>query len=525
MKKTTFILYIFSIVYQTIFSQVASSNLYYWYKIDLAILRESLSFKPYYQITKVWPDVLSGNEKDYVKYQKKQMKTGSIVIGPFSDKESAVFSSSYYQNSVQNTGKFNVEQKGEYYWYSHHINKTLKNNAFVFGDSRWGILEGPLNEFDGSFNEGNMMLLFTIGPFRDKKSVELSKQLNCQLVPKHIRQKNYVDYKTYFWFSMQVDNISDPVYKKPVYKISNVSAKTEHGNGSTFVKSFLKGLDNKQLTMGPYQEINDAELSRETYAILPGSNNLDSTVKLMESKYNTGDNGYFNYFSKFVTNKAGNKFFVERTATETLTYKEFCESLVEGLNIELFMNGLFDTRESVEDSKRLQRFLGGKKTYLFHPKRKARVAISHEYISPKIKYPFNIKSKLKKMAAKFPSTFATCSVKIDSIPGKGFLNLEFNIPPQCFNTHSMMVAHPIIVYKDSLYTLQSYTYQGEKVQDNNPVISISKAKKLNLKDRWGFQLKEGYIPEKVIISTTFSAGNHRIKAKDIEILWKDVIKY
>lgn len=334
----------------------------YWYKVNFEIVRDSIDFRPFYKIVQVYPDVISGTQQDYLKFQKDNMQKGFIAIGPFKEQESVAFSQHYYANINMVFALHEETIPGNYYWYSAEVQKIKIDNGFDFtGTSKW-INNGNTTNFKQDLFNGLECFHLLIGPFPNQISAENSKSLNSAIVPKKIAKKTfkfskynqskYVDYETLYWFSLKLETKRDSDWH---YVISEVKPEIFWGTSRKYVESQKEQMKSGFVCVGPYEDMQ--------WAI--NANSYYKDYKDIESTYDTfidttGYSEYFFYDSEIKTlKKNGNKEFsrVPARVSEGCTLLEFRQSLFVGLEICHFLIGPFLTQLNAEESKRLNRML------------------------------------------------------------------------------------------------------------------------------------------------------------------------
>ena len=527
-KKLPLILIIYLSTNLLVTAQKKPIDTLYWYKLDIAIVLDSMDFKPLYKILKVYPDVISGTERDYLKFQKENMQYGTLAIGPFKEKESATFSSHFYAN--WNIDSINQEYYGaELYFYIGDVRQIKKNNGLEFNHvARLQSLETP-NEFKEMLFEGLSLMFFSIGPFPNQSSAEYSYNTNKILEPKRHNEYRYIDYYTYYWFQLKVDNQIDSIENKHVYKISETPGKVIWGTSKAFVDNYLDNLKKKLTTIGPFEYLKDAELSRETYMIAKKTSNFDSACNAIALKYSINpEDQYYSYFGRFEQNKSKKKIYYKTSPARISedTYQSFTEMMMEGLMTDNLLLGPFSTLEVAEVAKAMQRFLGSKKTKLFLPKPRYDLYNAIQWPNhEQPKHSFNSKAKLKRMSKDFKSTLSNCSAKIDSISKQVSLDINFKFPSKYFDKYSIMVLTVGVVYNDStIFYTRTQTLQGQRVEDNCIVVSWDKGYQLHYDPSWQIPNDKDKKIEKLLIENTYSDSKNKIKGKNIEIKWPDVQK-
>jgi len=362
-KSRLIILFISLLYYNLSLSQNTVFDSIFWYKADFDIMRDSITFKPYYKIVKVYPEVLSGTEQDYLKSQKTGMQNGQIAIGPFKEKKSVALSSHYYTNLNIDFVIPNENLSNEYYWYSVAVNKSIKNNGLDFTQTSRAVGLGSMNDFIAILFEELENMNLIIGPFTNQTEAEFSKSLNSWLVPKH-RQENtyrykpsymdkYIDYETLYWFTLKLDTKPDSAWQ---YMINEVKPEIIWGTSIKYVEYQKEQMKNGFVCVGPFEDWQVALIAKSAYTKFNDFTERDTSCY----------SEYFYYVSQIKTlKKNGSKEFNRApAAVASGSFLDFKMSLFEGLDIKHFIIGPFVTQENAEESKRLNRMLEPK-----HPRK------------------------------------------------------------------------------------------------------------------------------------------------------------
>jgi len=366
MKKTRLIILVISILYYNLsLSQKEVSDTLFWYKVDFDTMRDSINFKPYFKIVKVYPEVISGTAKIFVNFQKENMQNGKLAIGPFMDKESVMLSLHYYTNLNVDSVIQNENLSSDYYCYYLKVNEFVKNNGLDFTRISSTVNSLSIQEFKEVIHEGLEYPNLIFGPFPKQTDAEYSRSVNSLLVPKQNQQDvimynprdyvKYIDYETFYWFSLKLETEKDSISKLPIYHIKEVNPEIIWGSSKKYIESQKEHMKNGLVCVGPFDDMQNAQIAKSAYTKLNDLTDIDTSGY---SEY-----FYYDYQIKTVRKNGSKEFSRAPARVEEGSLLDFKKSLFQGINTHHFIIGPFVTQSNAEDSKFYNRKLEPK-----HPK-------------------------------------------------------------------------------------------------------------------------------------------------------------
>ena len=161
--------------------KIEKTETLYWFNLKLDIEKYKPTYTSIYEFTKVYKKIHTGNSKRFYKQQKKKMKKGFVVIGPFKKKTTAEKSIICYDNKDGYSLLKKETMRNEYYLYTTKIVKGKKDKSLEFRRIPTSINESDMKFFIEVLEETKFHLILTIGPFLDKNAAKNSMLLNEKL--------------------------------------------------------------------------------------------------------------------------------------------------------------------------------------------------------------------------------------------------------------------------------------------------------------------------------------------------------
>jgi hypothetical protein len=175
-----FLLFTTSIYAQTsVNSKQDKAQTYYWFNIKLGKTSESGTSSGQLRIRNVEDAIYSGTFDDFIQSNESGMRSGSVVVGPFSERHQAEGSQWIYRNAgkpINNKSKSDTSEFEPSFSYffvkpiSEDFNQTLN---FERIPSR--VTVGVVDEFSDMLGEGLNFEKLAIGPFDSYELAEKSK--------------------------------------------------------------------------------------------------------------------------------------------------------------------------------------------------------------------------------------------------------------------------------------------------------------------------------------------------------------
>ncbi len=299
-----------------------------------------------------------------------------------------------------------------------------------------------------------------------------------------------------FWFNMKIETEINKNSKTPIYTIVKVSPEIRSGYDVSFVEAFEKDVKNGLFTMGPFNEKTKAEFSRQYFQRLRILTADELAFELLNFKPDDLKEVFY-YTSKIRNVHRQSKLIYERSPARVAkaSMKDFKEAAFECLEVLNLLCGPFSTQLEAEISKFYQRLYGEENSG-----------------SNGLR---NSKRALNKMANNFSTLKPTdLSIKYDNAKEDSVFSFSLLIPPKYFDKHSILVLSPKLELENgTILSLPEQTLQGEKVEDNNPVIDFAKGGSLSFYDS---SRRYGNI-QKLTIKGTFFNNEFFMAGKDIEV--------
>ncbi len=302
---------------------------------------------------------------------------------------------------------------------------------------------------------------------------------------------------TRYWFCIKMETVVDRNLNAPVYKIVKSYPEIKSGTQEDFVKALQINLKRTLVTMGPFAEKSNAQFAQKHYEKLHFYNDEEIVTEIQSIKCDSRIEVY--YFASEIYFKEKTRAMIFKRipcAVAEGTNLDFKQSAYESLTQKKFYNGPFSTKLEAEIAKFYQRLYG-------------------EEISSWQSMK-NSEKKLQKMVDNFENIIKeNLSFTMDSLSNPASYKVNLKIPPKYFDEYSMLVLSTGLVYEDKETSpLKEQTMQGERVEDNNPVIIYNEGIEITE----SFPITDKKI-DKIRIKCTFLNNNYLIKGKDVELSW------
>jgi len=258
----------------------------------------------------------------------------------------------------------------------------------------------------------------------------------------------------YYWFYLKLDEVIDNEYKISRMIIKKVDKKIESGSFQNFVSNHKAGLKSGKIYIGPFGSKSQAQNAKDEYDKIQSQTIYSD---LQQSKTNM-DSAYYYYLARPVIEKWFGKVEFRRIPAKVSqgSMNEFKLALGDGLSSHLLTIGPFPDFEIAEKSK-----------FIFRKNGEAIESISPDTLFKSGMLEMNRKWKsIKIELTKFQSKKNAVKVQY---------KLKFSFPEKYFSQDVFQTISIKADYDTKIQPLKTgLTFQGERVADNNPVISFEK---------------------------------------------------
>ncbi len=256
-----------------------------------------------------------------------------------------------------------------------------------------------------------------------------------------VAQKN----DNYNWFYITIQEQISTETNTKLINITNVGDSIESGTFCDFVKKHYNNLKNGKITIGPFENYEDAQLSKKIYTNLDG--------------YNTEvdeDKDFYMFFVKpFKTGDTSFIGFENIPARVTLCSKQlFSDIMMEGFNFDKLAIGPFPKYELAEKAK--YTFLRSGRYYLS----KQEDSLKAERLNAMLKKWEELKIRI-------------VSKKNKSMGKENFYRFTTRFHKKYFQPNAIQVMLISPVYKNiNESNVHGISLQGSEIKDNNRVIAF-----------------------------------------------------
>jgi len=265
-----------------------------------------------------------------------------------------------------------------------------------------------------------------------------------------LAQSQEKEEKTYYWFYIKIDKIVDKETDTKKIVLKNIGNEIESGKFSHFISRHQDGLKAGKIIIGPFGDNGQCQNAQSYYR---------NTGKYNGTAENTSgfgeDDTYSFFYIKPIGDKLTQSINLERIPSRVTSgnIEDFMYLLIEGFSFERFAIGPFDNYELAEKSK-------------FAYRKNTEASSGSQ--------PDSINSmSLKMMAKKWKSLNLEIIKQADN---KDVNNSTFRFNTKFPRKYFVPNAFQVVTIKafyaqPSNNSSNSFTLQGDAVDDNNPVIS------------------------------------------------------
>lgn len=153
------------------------------------------------------------------------------------------------------------DEKPDFYWFSIRIQIEVRNNTFKMLGATGGVRYGKQISFEKALWHGLSRRQIAIGPFMSKKEAENARQLYKPNKDKIKLNKLKEVPAQINWFAITFEESP----RLRIFVLRRAPGAVATGSLNFFISTFYQLLQVKQISVGPFEDYQQAELAKRLY--------------------------------------------------------------------------------------------------------------------------------------------------------------------------------------------------------------------------------------------------------------------